>query len=71
MYSDKLLDTQLSYFRFLFDTQHALKKLGEERQFEGEGALAGHMDTLKTVYKHVNSTLEKSARRYVALASLF
>lgn len=71
VYTDALLATQISYLQYLFDTKHALEMLSEERRFEAESVLTGHMETFKTVFKHTTGYLEKSARRYVTLESLF
>eukprot|EP00041_Stephanoeca_diplocostata_P033068 m.1082251 g.1082251 ORF g.1082251 m.1082251 type:complete len:1545 (-) comp24263_c0_seq2:139-4773(-) len=71
VYTDGALYSQLSYYQFLFDTVHALKQLPEETRGLGQSVITGYTETFAKLYEHVDTYLQRSARKHVDLGALF
>lgn len=71
VYTDGQLYSQLSYYQYLFDVPHALKKLSDTTKEKGDMAVVGHTKDYEIVYNHVDKLLDQSARKHVDLGALF
>eukprot|EP00049_Salpingoeca_infusionum_P006656 m.109809 g.109809 ORF g.109809 m.109809 type:complete len:1528 (-) comp13382_c3_seq1:218-4801(-) len=70
-YTDSMLYTQLSYYMFLFDVQHAVDKADEIQRQTIRNCTTPHEKELHAVFKHARALFNKNARRFVNLRQLF
>eukprot|EP00730_Choanoeca_flexa_P004366 TRINITY_DN11674_c3_g2_i1.p1 TRINITY_DN11674_c3_g2~~TRINITY_DN11674_c3_g2_i1.p1 ORF type:complete len:1089 (+),score=318.58 TRINITY_DN11674_c3_g2_i1:255-3269(+) len=71
VYTDKMLYTQLAYYKNLFDALHCLDQLKPEEKQVEEAALTPYKAQFHQCYSHAERLLNKSARRHVQLGQLF